>query len=86
MSFKQTISKIFYCSFMKQRKLNDSAVSKTLPEIPDAPPPDPGEVVIILCVTAVEVFVFAVIVDFVVIVDFALSAVVFVVGAAAAAD
>lgn len=79
MSFKQTISKIFYCSFMKQRKLNDSAVSKTLPEIPDAPPPDPGEVVIIRSVTAVEVFVFAVIVDF------ALSVVVFVVGGVAAA-
>lgn len=30
---------------MKQRKLNDIAVSKTLPVIPDASPSDPGKAV-----------------------------------------
>lgn len=29
----------FYFSFMKQKKLNASAVNNTLPVIPDAPPP-----------------------------------------------
>lgn len=62
---------------MKQRKLNDSTVSKTLPVIPDDPPPDPGKVVEILCVPTIEVFVFIDIVDvafifveFVVVIDF----------------
>lgn len=45
---------------MKQRKLNDSTVSKTLPVIPDAPPPNPGK--------AVEVVVFVAIVDFAIVV------------------
>lgn len=61
---------------MKQRKLNDSAVSKTLPVIPDAPPPDPGRAVVVTFAPgvwpAIGVFIVVAIVDvvFVVIVSF----------------
>lgn len=41
--FQTNIFKVFYFSFMKQRKQpKDSAVTITLPVIPDVPPPGAG--------------------------------------------
>lgn len=36
---KPKLSNVFYFNFMKYKKQNESAVSNTLPVIPDAPPP-----------------------------------------------
>lgn len=38
---QQKMSNVFYFNFIKYKKPNESAVSNTLPVIPDAPPPEP---------------------------------------------